>query len=84
MYWEKCQSRDQAVKREKKLKTGFGRKWIKREEIAGRLWRAGEPAEKLLELIQEEKEKMACLRATHRQKAELKRAKKVGKKKKKG
>jgi predicted 3-demethylubiquinone-9 3-methyltransferase (glyoxalase superfamily) len=34
-------TRDEAVKREKKLKTGFGRKWLKREIEAGRARQAG-------------------------------------------
>ena len=58
MYWERCDSREHALKREKELKSDFGRKWIKREEAAGRLWRAGEPAEKLLERIKEEKARL--------------------------
>lgn len=75
MYWEECKSREDVLERERELKTGFGREWIKREETAGRLWRAGEPAEKLLERVIEEKTKMV---------AELKKAKKkVNRKKKK-
>ncbi len=58
MYWEECNSREEAVNREKWLKTGFGRKWIKREEKAGRLRRAGEPASELLKKIKAEKEKL--------------------------
>jgi type I restriction enzyme, S subunit len=57
MYWKEFSSREEAVAKEKWLKTGFGRKWIKREEKAGRLWHAGEPAEKLLERIKAEKAK---------------------------
>jgi type I restriction enzyme S subunit len=57
IYWEEFTSREEAVAKEKWLKTGFGRRWIKREEKAGRLWHAGEPAEKLLERIKAEKEK---------------------------
>ena len=57
MYWEELDSRDAAVEREKWLKTGFGRKWIKRSEKAGRTWHAGEiePASVLLERIQAER-----------------------------
>ena len=46
IHWETFNSREEAVEREKKLKTGFGRKWIKREFTAGRLAasrQAGEP-----------------------------------------
>jgi type I restriction enzyme S subunit len=57
MYWEEFDSKADAIIREDKLKTGYGRKWIKREEKQRRLWRAGEPAEKLLERIKQEKEK---------------------------
>jgi predicted GIY-YIG superfamily endonuclease len=31
IHWEILKSREDAVEREKKLKTGFGRKWLKRE-----------------------------------------------------
>lgn len=31
IHWEVCSSRDEAVKREKELKTGYGRKWLKDE-----------------------------------------------------
>jgi putative DNA methylase len=37
IHWETFDSRAEAVKREKDLKTGFGRKWLKREYKAGRL-----------------------------------------------
>ena len=57
MYWEEFDSKADTIIREGKLKTGYGRKWIKREEKQGRLWRAGEPAEKLLDRIKQEKEK---------------------------
>lgn len=57
MYWEELDSRVTAVEREKWLKTGFGRKWIKRSEKAGRTWHTGEiePASVLLERIQAER-----------------------------
>ncbi|MBN1471088.1 MAG: GIY-YIG nuclease family protein, partial [Syntrophaceae bacterium] len=58
LYWEELPSREEAVKREKWLKTGFGRKWIKREEEAGRLRCAGEPASELLKKIKAEKQKL--------------------------
>jgi type I restriction enzyme M protein len=35
IHWEIFDSREQAVKREDELKTGFGRKWLKRESAAG-------------------------------------------------
>jgi len=57
MYWEEFDNQEDAVFREKQLKTGYGRKWIKREEEKGRLWRAGETAEELLKQIKIEKEK---------------------------
>jgi type I restriction enzyme S subunit len=57
MYWEEFDNQEDAIIREKKLKTGYGRKWIKREEEKGRLWRAGETAEELIEQIKIEKEK---------------------------
>ena len=37
IHWESFKTREEAVKREKELKTGFGRKWLKREYEAGRL-----------------------------------------------
>ncbi len=37
IHWEEFDSREAAVKREQDLKTGFGRKWLKREYEAGRL-----------------------------------------------
>jgi len=52
IHWEEYGSREEAVEREKHLKTGFGRKWLKREIAAGRTRQAGyEPAEVLLERI---------------------------------
>ena len=37
IHWEQFDSREAAVKREQDLKTGFGRKWLKREYEKGRL-----------------------------------------------
>jgi predicted GIY-YIG superfamily endonuclease len=37
IHWEEFKTRDEAVTREHELKTGFGRKWLKREWDAGRL-----------------------------------------------
>ena len=37
IHWKQFDSREAAVKREQDLKTGFGRKWLKREYEAGRL-----------------------------------------------
>ena len=37
IHYESFPTREEAVKREKDLKTGFGRKWLKREYEAGRL-----------------------------------------------
>jgi len=52
-HYEAFDSREEASEREKWLKTGAGRKWIKRELAAGRTRQAGdvEPASKLLERI---------------------------------
>ena len=52
-HYEEFNSRQEAADREKWLKTGFGRKWIKRELAEGRTRQAGqiEPASKLLERI---------------------------------
>lgn len=52
-HYEEHDSRDEAAEREKWLKTGYGRKWLKREIEAGRTRQAGdvEPADKLLERI---------------------------------
>ena len=58
VHWEEYNSREEAIKREKELKTGFGRKWIKRELAAGRTRQAGEPASVLLEKITKEKTRL--------------------------
>jgi len=42
VHYEDYNSRDEAVKREHYLKTGFGRKWLKREIKAGRARQAGQ------------------------------------------
>ena len=42
IHWEVFKTREEAVKREQDLKTGFGRKWLKREYEKGNLsasWR---------------------------------------------
>ncbi len=55
-HYEKHKTREEAVKREKELKTGYGRKWLKREIAAGRTRQAGyEPASVLLERILKER-----------------------------
>ena len=41
IHYEKFKTREEAVQREKRLKTGFGRKWLKREWKAGRTRQAG-------------------------------------------
>ncbi len=41
VHYETVDSREEAVKREKQLKTGYGRKWLKREIKAGRARQAG-------------------------------------------
>ena len=58
VHWEAFDSRTQAVEREKELKTGVGRKWLKRELAAGRTRQAGEPASVLLEKITKEKKRL--------------------------
>ncbi|MFH1626757.1 MAG: CHC2 zinc finger domain-containing protein [bacterium] len=42
IHYEEFSSREEAVKRESDLKTGFGRKWLKREWEAGRTRQAGD------------------------------------------
>lgn len=42
IHFEEYSTREQAIKREKYLKTGFGRKWLKREWKAGRTRQAGQ------------------------------------------
>jgi len=37
IHYEEFDSREDAIKRERELKTGFGRKWLKKEYVAGRL-----------------------------------------------
>lgn len=54
VHWEEFSSLEEAVEREQNLKTGFGRKWLKREIKAGRARQAGEPASVLLERIKAE------------------------------
>lgn len=45
IHWEEFSSRVEAAQREQWLKTGYGRKWLKREFKAGRLRQAGEMVE---------------------------------------
>jgi len=58
VHWEEYNFREEAIKREKELKTDFGRKWLKRELAAGRTRQAGEPASVLLERIAKEKARL--------------------------
>jgi len=58
VHWEEYDSREEAIKREKELKTESGRKWIKRELAAGRTRQAGESASILLEKIAKEKSRL--------------------------
>jgi predicted GIY-YIG superfamily endonuclease/restriction endonuclease S subunit len=52
VHYEEYSSREEAVAREKWLKTGFGRKWIRREIAAGRARQAGyETGAQLLDRI---------------------------------
>lgn len=55
VHWEESNSLESAVEREKELKTGFGRKWLKRELAAGRTRQAGEPASVLFRKIAKER-----------------------------
>ena len=59
VHWEEFDSKEEAIAREKELKTGYGRKWLEREIKAGRTRQAGEPASVLLEKIAEEKARLA-------------------------
>jgi type I restriction enzyme S subunit len=43
VHWEAFNSQEEAVAREKELKSGYGRKWLEREIKAGRTRRAGGP-----------------------------------------
>jgi type I restriction enzyme S subunit len=58
-HYEEHSSREAAVEREQWLKTGFGRKWLKREIAAGRARQAGyETGEQLLQrTLKERREK---------------------------
>ena len=44
LHYEEYTTREEAVRREKWLKTGFGRKWLQREIKAGRARQAGGPS----------------------------------------
>jgi hypothetical protein len=44
IHWEVFKTRDEVMKREHDLKTGFGQKWLKREYAAGRLQAAARQA----------------------------------------
>jgi len=44
IHWEVFESREQAIKREHELKTGYGRQWLKREYVVGRLAAASRQA----------------------------------------
>ena len=80
VYYDEYGSREESVKREQELKTGFGRKWLKREIAAGRARQAGrirfhehervgkEMSEKIcrrLKLSNKETEKVAYLVDKH-------------------
>jgi len=80
-HWEEYASRNEAVEREKHLKTGFGRKWLKREIAAGRTRQAGyEPASELLKRILIERRKKWIENAAEKARAKAeKKARKGGK-----
>lgn len=69
-HYEEYKTRKEAADREKWLKTGFGRKWLKRELAAGRTRQAGvvEPASELLARIKAEKERLGKEKKTKKQK----------------
>jgi len=69
VHWEEFDLIEAAVKREKELKTGFGRKWLKREYAAGRTRQAGEPASILLERIRNARAAESSQRAHKRRTA---------------
>ena len=58
VHWEAFNSQEEAVAREKELKSGYGRKWLEREIKAGRTRQAGLPASVLLKKIAKEKERL--------------------------
>jgi type I restriction enzyme S subunit len=69
-HYEEVRSREAAVQREKWLKTGFGRKWLKREIAAGRARQAGyEPASVLLARIKAERQAAEPKRPGHKRRA---------------
>jgi len=45
VHYEEYPTLEEAIKREKELKTGFGRKWLKREIDSGRARQAGNPVQ---------------------------------------
>ncbi len=57
LHWEKVNSLEEAVEREKYLKSGVGREWLKEEEKKGTLNQVLEPANILLVRIKVEKAK---------------------------
>jgi len=64
VHYEECSSRQEAADREKWLKTGYGRKWIKREIEAGRARQVGyETGAQLLQRILETRRSQWLARA---------------------
>ena len=57
IHWEEYETEKEAVNREKFLKSGHGRDWLKQKEKLDQLRQAGEPASVLLEKIKAEKDK---------------------------
>ncbi|MFZ5571772.1 MAG: restriction endonuclease subunit S [Thermodesulfobacteriota bacterium] len=55
-YWEKCFSKEAAIKREDYLKSGFGREWFKREVVDNQ--KAWQTASELLKEIEAEKQRL--------------------------
>jgi len=72
-HWEEFDSLEAAVRREKELKTGFGRKWLKLEITAGRARQAGEPASVLLERIKAERAALEAKKKANKRKTRRKK-----------
>ena len=64
-HYEELHSREEAVAREKWLKTGFGRKWLKREIAAGRARQAGDASRGEIHATREKGLRQASVRDFH-------------------
>lgn len=54
-HYEEYGSREEAIARERKLKTGFGRKWLRREIKSGRARQAGGLTPEEIEMVEGKK-----------------------------